>query len=98
MSPVEILGMSKCAATNSACVPLPAPGGPTSTSLTRLASQWSSVSGASGRWAKGPGSAEEAFVVALHQLALDLLHGVEGDAHHDQHSGAAEREVLVLPA
>ena len=33
MSPVEIFGMSKCAAMNSAWVPLPAPGGPTRTSL-----------------------------------------------------------------
>ena len=34
MSPVEIFGTARCAAMNSAWVPLPAPGGPTSTSLT----------------------------------------------------------------
>ena len=38
---------------------------------------------------------EESFVVALLELALDLLHGVERDTHHDQDRGAAEREVLV---
>ena len=32
MSPVEIFGTERCAAMNSACVPLPAPGGPTRTS------------------------------------------------------------------
>src|SRR3954452_13742120 len=43
-------------------------------------------------------SAEETFVVALHQLALDLLHSVERHPDHDQDRGAAEREVLVVPA
>ena len=38
---------------------------------------------------------QEPFVVALLQLALDLLHGVQADADHDQDAGAAEREVLV---
>src|ERR1700749_3187470 len=40
-------------------------------------------------------SAQEPFVVALLQLALDLFHRVERDAHHDQDGGTAEREVLV---
>ena len=39
---------------------------------------------------------QEPFVVALHELALDLLHRLQADADHDQHRGAAEREVLVL--
>src|SRR5688572_20261707 len=38
---------------------------------------------------------EEAFVVAHHQLGLELLHRVEGDAHNDQQRGAAEEEVRV---
>ena len=38
------------------------------------------------------------FVVALHQLALDLLHGVQTDADHDQNCGAAERQVLDATA
>src|SRR3954469_6405686 len=40
-------------------------------------------------------SAQEPFVVALLELALDLLHRVEGDADHDQDRRASEREVLV---
>src|SRR6266496_100632 len=83
MSPVEIFGTSKCSAMNSAWVPLPAPGGPTSTSRTWPASFL-------------PRSAQEPFVVALHQLALDLLHRVEGHADHDQHGRTAEREVLIV--
>ena len=35
---------------------------------------------------------QEAFVVAHHQLRLELLHGVEGDADDDQQRGAAEVE------
>src|SRR5664279_5485330 len=42
--------------------------------------------------------AQETFVVALHELALDLLHGVKGDPDHDQHGRAAEREVLRVAA
>src|SRR6476469_11033879 len=40
-------------------------------------------------------SAQEPFVVALLELALDLLHRVEGDADHDQDRRAAEGAVLV---
>src|SRR5690242_10020885 len=87
MSPVEILGTARCAAMNSAWVPLPAPGGPTSTSLTRMPP-------ARPPWpARSP---EESLVVALHQLALDLFHGFQTDADDDQHGGAAEREVLLV--
>src|SRR6476469_9247016 len=38
-------------------------------------------------------SAQESFVVALLQLALDLLHRVQRDADHDEQRGATEREV-----
>src|SRR3954465_5526599 len=40
-------------------------------------------------------SAQESFVVALLELALDLLHRVQRHAHHDEDRGATEREVLV---
>jgi hypothetical protein len=36
---------------------------------------------------------QEALVVAHHQLRLELFHGVEGDADHDQDRRAAEEEV-----
>ena len=42
--------------------------------------------------------AQEPFVVALHELALDLLHRLQAHTDHDQHGGAAEREVLLLAA
>src|SRR3954449_7124625 len=38
--------------------------------------------------------AQESFVVALLELALDLLHGVERHADHDEDRRAAERESL----
>src|SRR5207237_5672401 len=43
------------------------------------------------------GSSQEALVVAHHELALDLLHGLEGDAHHDEDGRAAERELPDAP-
>src|SRR4051812_15921052 len=91
MSPVEILGTARCAAMNSACVPLPAPGGPTRTSLIRTPPGTSSPLG---RTTQPRSLAQEPFVVALHELAFDLLHGLQADANHDQNRGAAEREVL----
>src|SRR3954469_21084263 len=78
MSPVEIFGIPRCAEMNWACVPLPAPGGPTRT-----------------RRITAPPLAEEALVVAQHQLALDLLRRIESDADEDEHRGAAEREGLT---
>src|SRR3954453_6194385 len=82
MSPVEIAGILKCSAMNFAWVPLPAPGGPM---ISRRI--WCSARSAS--------SAQESFVVALLQLALDLLHRVERDTHHEQDRRATERELLV---
>src|SRR5437870_12738902 len=40
---------------------------------------------------------EESLVVAHHQLAVDLLHGLEGHADRDQDRGAAEGELRHLP-
>src|SRR3954469_1487980 len=78
MSPVEIFGIPRCAEMNWACVPFPAPGGPTRT-----------------RRITAPPLAEEALVVAQHQLALDLLGGVETHTDEDEHGRAAEREGLA---
>src|SRR3954471_2432327 len=80
MSPVEIAGILKCSAMYFAWVPLPAPGGPMINRRTRCYLA---------------SSAQESFVVALLELALDLFHRVEGDADHDQDRGATEGEVLV---
>src|SRR5215831_18627154 len=95
MSPVEILGTDRCAAMNSACVPFPAPGGPTRTNLMGPPPLLSPLQLA--RFAEPAPLTKEPFVVALHQLALDLLHGLQAHADDDQHGGAAEREVLLLP-
>src|SRR3954467_7855355 len=78
MSPVEILGIPRCAEMNWACVPFPAPGGPTRTSLI-----------------SGSPLPEEALVVTQHQLALDLLRGVETHADEDEDGRAAEGEGLA---
>src|SRR4051794_29255039 len=78
MSPVEILGTPRCAEMNWACVPFPAPGGPTRT-----------------RRITAPPLAEEALVVTQHQLALDLLRGVEANADEDEDGRAAEGEGLA---
>src|SRR3954447_26891979 len=80
MSPVEIAGILKCSAMNLAWDPLPAPGGPMISSSTECSLG---------------SSAQESFVVALLELALDLLHRIERDTHHDEDRGATERESLV---
>src|SRR6266513_3136099 len=83
-SPVETCSMPYRSARRAACVPFPAPCLP---SRTR----------------RGPlliGALrlrEETLVVAHHQLAVDLLHRFERDAHGDQQRGAAERELSDIP-
>ena len=42
-------------------------------------------------------SGQEAFVVAHHELAVDLLHRLEGDAHRDQDRHATEGELADVP-
>src|SRR5690242_7101633 len=93
MSPVEILGAARCAAMNSAWVPLPAPGGPTSTNLTGPPARCCWCSELPGR-----ALAQDPFVVALHELALDLLHRFQTDADDDEHSRATVGEVLLVAA
>src|SRR5262245_43792298 len=84
MSPVEMAGSPKRRPSTCAWVPLPAPGGPSKT--TREA------------WPSTPSPTDaaplhEPLVVAHHELALDLLDGVHGDAHHDEERRAAEVEL-----
>src|SRR5262249_48508415 len=94
MSPVEILGTARCAAMNSACVPFPAPGGPTRTNLMGPPPVLSPLQLA--RVAEPASLTKEPFVVALHQLALDLFHRLQADTNDDQNGRATEREVLLL--
>ena len=50
-----------------------------------------------GRGARDAWLLQEALVVAHHQLRLDLLHRLEGDADRDQHGRASERELVERP-
>ena len=61
-------------------VPFPAPGGPKKTRRIGLL-------------AALPGSAatHEALVVAHHEVAVELIHEVQRDRHHDEDRRAAER-------
>ena len=86
MSPVAMYGRPKSSRRRSACVPLPAPGGP-----SRI--RFSSRHGASTAEPCATALLQEALVVAHHQLRLELLHRVERDADDDQQRGAAEEEV-----
>src|SRR4051794_12553400 len=79
MSPVARYGRSKSRRRRSAWVPLPAPGGP-------MRMRFSSAM-------KGENLLQEAFVVPHHELRLELLHGVERHADHDEDRRAAEEEV-----
>src|SRR6476659_4573047 len=84
MSPVEMAQTPRRSHSTWACVPLPAPGGPSRTTRAWRLSAPSPTD---------PASLHEAFVVAHHELALDLLDRVHGDAHHDEQRGAAEVEL-----
>src|SRR5713101_541099 len=81
-SPVEKCSVPNSSARRAACVPLPAPCLPRSTR-------------------RGPcavmGSGQEAFVVAHHELAVDLFHRLQRHAHRDQQRGAPERELSDVP-
>src|SRR5687768_12426888 len=89
MSPVEIAGTPSWSASSSACVPLPAPGGPSRTIRGRLPG--------SDPFSAAPATdatlLHEPLVVAHHELAFDLLDRVHRDADHDEERGAAEVEV-----
>src|SRR5215208_5419591 len=71
-------GSLKSSLRRSAWVPLPAPGGPRRMRFSSL---------------KARTLLQEALVVAHHQLGLELLHRVQGDADDDQQRGSAEEEV-----
>src|SRR5215211_2229395 len=92
-SPVPMYGSPKSSVRREACVPLPAPGGPSRIRFNSLMSIVVRRSLACGDRRAKPYSLQEAFVVAHHELRLELLHGVKGDADHDQDRGAAEVEV-----
>src|ERR1044071_5930148 len=84
ISPVEIFGIDRLRAICSACVPLPAPGGPNRMRCS-----------ANPNLRPPPADARlfhEAVVMPHDQLRLDLLHLVHRHADDDQQRGAAEEE------
>src|SRR5882724_10152921 len=103
MSPVEMCGSWKSSRSRSAWVPLPAPGGPSrirfisdkTEAAYPLARGLCQRPGACSARTGSAALLEEALVTSHHQLRLELLHGFERDADHDQDRGAAEEEVLV---
>src|SRR5688500_10786573 len=85
MSPVETLGIPCSRAKRSACVPFPAPGGP---SITRFKATLAAPS-------PDPRLLHEPVVMPHDQLRLDLIDGVHGHADHDQERRAAEVELYA---
>src|ERR1700710_1086471 len=97
MFPVAMYGRLKSSVRRSAWVPLPAPGGPTRMRLSSLDIRRSETTAPGTATARAVGLRttlfEEALVVAHHQLRLELLHRVQGDADDDEDRRAAEEEV-----
>src|SRR5688572_29986338 len=102
-SPVAILGMPRLAASLSACVPFPAPGGPSSTMIMIYTVQKSRRS----FWllrsrlesaARLPAAESystlfhEAVVLPEQEMLVDLRHRIERHADDDQERGSAELE------
>src|SRR4051812_32396773 len=81
MSPVAMYASGKSSCRRSACVPFPAPGGP---SRMRFSSAMAG---------RAPYLFQEALVVAHHQLGLELFHRVQRHADDDEQRGPAEEEV-----
>src|SRR3954447_18790176 len=97
MSPVATYASGKSSWRRSAWVPLPAPGGPSrmrlSSDIVRGKRNMPRSPAATRTRGRAPYLLQEALVVAHHQLRLELLHRVQGDAHDDEQRGAAEEEV-----
>src|SRR5277367_981701 len=95
MSPVDRCGTEYLAASFFACVPFPAPGGP-SKITARLSSSGGRFCGTTGLVAMflpsaaQPALPSKSFVVPHDQLCLELLHRVHGHADDDQQRRAAE--------
>src|SRR5690349_24537757 len=80
-APDARIGTPSRAAIAGACVPFPAPGGPSRTMTLTI-----------GDGAGPPASADESLVVPHHQLRFDLLHRLDDDRDDDQQARATEAE------
>src|SRR5436190_17709845 len=95
MSPVAMCGILKTAERRTACVPLPAPGGPNSRRFSlNLASDGTRAATAASAAPADARSARsgEPLVVAGDEVGFNLLDGIERDTNDDHESGAAELE------
>src|SRR6266705_1000425 len=93
-SPVEMCGRPVRREISAACVPLPTPGAPRSTSLAPEPPTALIPSPAA---AAHPRPLQEAVVVPHDELRFDLLHRVHGDADDDQERRPAEIELQAEP-
>src|SRR5436190_13372471 len=100
MSPVAMCGILKTPERRTACVPLPAPGGPNSRRFSlNFAGRCSGSSAADGARPASPAPTDaraawsgEPLIVAGDEVGFDLLNGIERDTNDDHESGAAEVE------
>src|ERR1700693_1244019 len=90
-SPVAIFGIPSRFASLSACVPFPAPGGPSSTMIMKPGPGSVSAAGLSAAEAH-PALLHEAVVLAEQQVLVDLRHRIESDTDHDEERRSAETE------
>src|SRR2546427_5176518 len=98
MSPVAMCGMPKCERSMLAWVPLPLPGAPYRSRFTQPLRPFGPPPHTVGRSCLQRKSLDEAAVLTHHQLRLQLLHRVEGDAHDDQDRSASEIHLLLVDA
>src|SRR5215203_4627881 len=85
-------GTCRRSARPTAWVPLPAPGPPSRT-MTLIRPPVRPFLPRDRPWPRLPDpSSDEAFVVAHHQLGLDLLHRLDHDRDHDEQARAAQPE------
>src|ERR1044072_592013 len=78
-APEARIGTSSRVAIAGACVPFPAPRGPSRTMTLTI-----------GDGAGPPASADESLVVPHHELRFDLLHGLDHDRDDDQQTCRSE--------
>src|SRR2546428_1799514 len=98
MSPVAMCGMPKCERSMLAWVPLPLPGAPYKSRFTQPLRPFGPPPHTVGRSCLQGTSLDETAVLTHHQLRLQLLHRVEGDAHEDQDRSASEIHLLLIDA
>src|SRR5262245_45437750 len=88
--PVETCGRERAWLRRTACVPLPAPGAPSRTTIRAISALAGPACAAESTDAARALALDEALVVAHHELRVQAVDQVHGHAHDDEHRGAAE--------